>query len=256
MQGYIYKVTNKLNNKSYIGLSKDRSIFERWGEHAKLTSSMLSQAIDLYGIENFSFEVLEVHENTTNKDLRKRESELIKKYNTINNGYNKIYSYVQEPIVNTSELNSVARRGLHNLSTMMYYGTNRRHSDSFWERLGHQDLDFIGLLIDFTYFTRKSSMYTKALINAFRVRDQRYFKLVIAGEEFATDNINFILDLIYSRNGFINNSITHFNEYYELNVTYNKNNFKIKLMKPLLFGDELLGLVVIDNNEELMEELL
>lgn len=56
----IYKITNKLNNKSYIGQSKN--IERRWEEHrksARLNSQYtIHRAIRKYGLDNFSFEVL------------------------------------------------------------------------------------------------------------------------------------------------------------------------------------------------------
>ena len=57
----IYKITNLQNNKSYIGKSKN--IEERWKEHvyeAKIGSSrILCKSLRKYGIENFSFEIIE-----------------------------------------------------------------------------------------------------------------------------------------------------------------------------------------------------
>ncbi len=56
----IYKITNKINNKSYIGQSVN--IKRRWAEHRLLhrdESLSLKRAMRKYGIENFTFEVLE-----------------------------------------------------------------------------------------------------------------------------------------------------------------------------------------------------
>lgn len=61
----IYKITNQVNGKCYIGQSVN--IARRWRDHKKTSSdasynaydSVLHKAFRKYGIENFSFEVLE-----------------------------------------------------------------------------------------------------------------------------------------------------------------------------------------------------
>lgn len=86
-QKYIYKITNLLNKKAYIGqtIHPDR----RWTEHKQNAKNGLSNlpihlAMAKYGIENFSFEILEL-----TSDYDKREKDLIKFYNSLSpNGYN------------------------------------------------------------------------------------------------------------------------------------------------------------------------
>lgn len=89
----IYKITNLINNKSYIGQSIN--IEKRWYEHKyksqceddKSFNSILHIAFRKYGIDNFKFEILE--ELKTAEQLDKREQYYIKLYNTITpNGYN------------------------------------------------------------------------------------------------------------------------------------------------------------------------
>lgn len=61
----IYKITNKINGKFYVGSSN--SIFGRWLNHASWITNdthnnyKLSRAVKKYGLENFSFEILEIH---------------------------------------------------------------------------------------------------------------------------------------------------------------------------------------------------
>lgn len=89
----IYKITNLVNGKSYIGQSV--SISERWRAHrhrpfnsnSKQYNSPLYRAIRKYGLQNFKFEVLEQCEKDC---LDKKEIAYIKYYNTTNPdfGYN------------------------------------------------------------------------------------------------------------------------------------------------------------------------
>lgn len=61
MQG-IYKITNKIDGKCYIGQSIN--IKERWESHkACKTNIKLANAINKYGLENFNFEVLKLVDN-------------------------------------------------------------------------------------------------------------------------------------------------------------------------------------------------
>ena len=53
----IYKITNKLNGKVYIGQSRD--IDARWRQHINAKDNYaIHNAIKKYGKENFKFEVL------------------------------------------------------------------------------------------------------------------------------------------------------------------------------------------------------
>lgn len=81
----IYKITNLINNKCYIGQSVN--IERRWKEHCrKPNKSKISKAIFDFGKENFSFQILE---ECSTEELNKKEQFYIKKFNSIYpNGYN------------------------------------------------------------------------------------------------------------------------------------------------------------------------
>ena len=87
----IYKITNKMNGKSYVGQSID--IKTRWRNHCSTAynpnehsyNNPLYRAIRKYGIENFSFEILK--ECNVN-ELNELEQFYIEKYNTFFEGYN------------------------------------------------------------------------------------------------------------------------------------------------------------------------
>lgn len=81
MQG-IYKITNKLNNKVYIGQSSD--IDMRISEHKQKRFVPIDMWINMIGVENFDFEILE---ECTNEDMDEKEKYYIKKYNSNIDGY-------------------------------------------------------------------------------------------------------------------------------------------------------------------------
>ena len=84
---YLYKITNLLNNKNYIGVT-NRNPEKRFAEHKRQSSkSFISKAIQSDGVDNFSFEILLTE--IEDKDISNLECEYIKKYNSLlPNGYN------------------------------------------------------------------------------------------------------------------------------------------------------------------------
>ena len=88
--GYIYKITNKINQKIYIGFTK-LTIEERWKNHIRkakvFPNRYLYNAMNCYGYENF---IIEEIENCDNNILREREIYWIAYYNSTdpNIGYN------------------------------------------------------------------------------------------------------------------------------------------------------------------------
>ena len=83
----IYKITNKINNKSYIGQSVN--ISKRWYEHLNKRGNPnlpLYKDFDKYGSDNFTFTILE---HCKKEELNEKEIYYIKFYNSlIPNGYN------------------------------------------------------------------------------------------------------------------------------------------------------------------------
>ena len=91
---HIYKITNDINNKNYIGYTS-KTIQERFREHyrdAKFhnnrDNSILHKAMIKYGIEHFSIENLYTFDENI-EDWTLLEQKYICKYNSLNpNGYN------------------------------------------------------------------------------------------------------------------------------------------------------------------------
>lgn len=84
---FIYKITNLINNKCYIGKT-ERTIEERWKEHLKKRNTIdlpLYRAFKKYGIDNFQITTLEECPSELVDD---RETYWILFYNSCEDGYN------------------------------------------------------------------------------------------------------------------------------------------------------------------------
>ena len=85
--GYIYKITNKINNKIYVGKTVT-TIANRWLHHLddyKKFDWHLYRAMRKYGIENFTIEPIE---ECLDDIINEREIYWIEKLDTFKNGYN------------------------------------------------------------------------------------------------------------------------------------------------------------------------
>lgn len=94
----IYKHTNKINKKSYIGQTCCKSAEIRWGKNGKkyllknkktnkYIQPKFARALLKYGWNNFEHSILE-NDILSNSEADKLEEYYIKKYNTIKQGYN------------------------------------------------------------------------------------------------------------------------------------------------------------------------
>jgi len=88
----VYLITNKINNKKYVGLTT-RSLGERWKEHIrksrceKLSINSLHYDIKKYNKDNF--EIKKLIECSNTEELCKYERKFIFELDTIKEGYNR-----------------------------------------------------------------------------------------------------------------------------------------------------------------------
>lgn len=107
MKKYIYKITNIINNKCYIGQTKNYT--KRFNGHRNRLNKnehenpYLQYAWNKYGAENFIFEIIELTEN-----YNEREKYWIKYFNSNVDGYN-ILPGGEEPPIHCGENNNASK---------------------------------------------------------------------------------------------------------------------------------------------------
>ena len=102
----IYKITNTVSQKVYIGQSKN--IFARWKQHADSIANktgFISQELGDTNLNNFSFSIIE---QCCEDELDQREAYWIKYYNAYYEGYNKTKGNV--PIEQSSISNETEKK--------------------------------------------------------------------------------------------------------------------------------------------------
>lgn len=97
----IYKITNKVNNKMYVGQTirdlKDRYEGHLYRAFINNSNTKLYNAMRKYGKENFEIEIID---NCSDSKLNERETYWINKLDTYNNGYNMTLGGEDNPMNN------------------------------------------------------------------------------------------------------------------------------------------------------------
>lgn len=100
--GTIYKITNKIDGKIYIGKTTMK-VEDRIKGHLKASTNCyyVGAALRKYGLDNFTIE--EIHKSENKEDLSEKEKYFITVFNSlVPNGYNIIYGdkFVEDSIQN------------------------------------------------------------------------------------------------------------------------------------------------------------
>ena len=84
-----YKITNSSNKKVYIGITT-RKLDQRWGQHLSYAKNnrgyRLHKAMRKIGIKKFK--IKELYKTSDWEEINSFERKMIKKHNSIHNGYN------------------------------------------------------------------------------------------------------------------------------------------------------------------------
>lgn len=118
----IYKITNKLNAKFYIGMHKTNNLNDGYMGSGKL----IRRAIKKHGKENFTKSILHVFSNA--KEMKAKEAELVtvseETYNLCDGGHGG-WSYVNRMQKNLYGLNGMPGYGAENLRWGREYWDNK-----------------------------------------------------------------------------------------------------------------------------------
>lgn len=151
--GIIYKITNLINNKVYIGQTT-RTTAKRFKEHKLSKNSVLSRSFKKYGVHNFLFEeicsVLDIH------NLNYFEGLFISEYNSIvPNGYNVLNYSNSTPVMSelTKQKLSKIKTGIkkpagHGQKVKDYYKKNPHPKSKHilcFDKTGNLIKTYIGL---------------------------------------------------------------------------------------------------------------
>lgn len=115
--GFIYKITNRINGKAYIGKTT-LTIKERFNQHKqdykkeKDKNRPLYRAMNKYGIDNFIIETIGEYDD---KILDEKEKEYIQFFNTYKNGYNATLGGDGHTRINREEVYLLWEQGLRPL---------------------------------------------------------------------------------------------------------------------------------------------
>lgn len=89
---YIYKCTEKSTGKCYVGKTRNAPFF-RWWNHLTHSSSPFGLYLRTTKLSDWAFEVLEeLPYNTPDSEVFKIESQYIKQFDSITNGFNSVIS--------------------------------------------------------------------------------------------------------------------------------------------------------------------
>ena len=113
MNYYLYRITNKVNGKIYVGVHKTRNLDDGYMSSGKI----IVAAINKYGIENFEKEILEYFDNAAS--MFEREKEIVNEdflerndvYNLRRGGYGG-FEFINSNGLNGTEAGLKARKEL------------------------------------------------------------------------------------------------------------------------------------------------
>ncbi|PFD62313.1 GIY-YIG nuclease family protein [Bacillus thuringiensis] len=127
----IYKITNKINGKCYIGQSVN--IPKRWENHRCMNSNHsypLYRAFKKYGLEKFSFEVLEY---CSKDELEHKEYFYILLYDSVDNGYNQTF-HTKNPLLDKAIMKKAIENMTINHRTEGYKEKAREITKDLWKK--------------------------------------------------------------------------------------------------------------------------
>lgn len=200
MYGFIYKTTNNVNGKMYIG----KRTYDKDGKWATYLGSgiLIRRAIQKYGEENFSRDILQVCKDKD--ELNSSEKYWIDYYNATQSdmfynissggdGGNTIAGYTSEQLIDYKERKSV----IHKI-------TSAKGEDSGGAILTEKEVkEIIQMILDGKYDDEISDDYDVAISTVQDIRHHRTWKELTDGIEFPKIN---------RRNGDVRKAVCQYDE--------------------------------------------
>lgn len=146
----IYCITNNINGKKYVGLSKN--CYKRWSDHYSKSynsnrkddiEKALYLAMRKYGRENFSFEILEECEEDK---LKEREIYWINKLDSYHTGYNETFggdNFSPEHVLR-GEKHGMAKLTEEDVKFCRECYKNGEHSKDIWQKYFSDKVKYSG----------------------------------------------------------------------------------------------------------------
>jgi group I intron endonuclease len=172
---FIYKITNKINNKIYIGKTCNKNPFNRWARHLNTakhkttvnhTYQLIHKAINKYGKENFTFEVIEIC-NVENIGLE-REKFWIEQYKS------NVYKYGNEFGYNLTEGGDGSSGFKHSKESKEKMSKSRKGT-----RLGKEN----------TFYGKHHSQKTKLIISKTHLGKKQPKEQVLKRSKLTINNV-------------------------------------------------------------------
>lgn len=136
--GIIYKISNSVNDKVYIGKTQ-RTLQVRWIEHKNkylVYDTKLYRAMRKYGIEKFKIDLVEG--NIPIELLNQKEKDYINQYDSYYNGYNSTFGGEGESSVDFSKIEELYLKGMNCTQIERELGYTRKTISSLLKANGYE----------------------------------------------------------------------------------------------------------------------
>jgi group I intron endonuclease len=143
IMAFVYKITNNITNKSYIGWT-NKPVDNRWKQHKfyafnKISNNKFPNAIKKYGVD--CWDVITLIEVDSKDTAKKLEIEFIEKYDTYHNGYNSTKGGDGNNCIIMSEESNIKRSlTLKGIAKPINFNVGRIHSETTKQKMSNKHL--------------------------------------------------------------------------------------------------------------------
>jgi group I intron endonuclease len=158
----IYKITNKINNKFYVGMHQTENIDDGYMGSGKL----IKRAIKKYGVENFTKEILHVFDNEEN--MKNKEKELViiseQSYNLCDGGHGGFGYINRNNLSSGGKYANTEEAKKKKSDTLKEYYKNNSKPKEYWQKNVNKRIEKYGIDVFKTFLGKKHTHQTKQKI--------------------------------------------------------------------------------------------